>query len=228
LLCFVLQFLLPPVLASQGYFCLIAEGREAEVGQLLSKDPVLANMTDELGRSPLHVAVINGHLDMVNILIRAGATVNCSDRLRQASPLHYAAFHNYPRIMLFLLSRGADPGFSDNHGNKALHIAAANGCRSTVEILLQHGAKPDVFNKNWQTPLHLAASAGSSRDDFPHASNNDRDYLEVARLLLLAGAASQIQDIWQNQPLTIAWRNDRRRGFAREFDRLVKTFARTR
>ena len=200
---------------------LIRDGDVKQIRASLARDNVLANMTDEIGMSPLHIAVINGHLRIVNILINAGAEVNATDRLKRRTPLHYAAFHSYPKIMLFLLSRQADHSMADSEGNQALHFATANGCYSTVDILLQHLANPDCLNQNWQTPLHLAAYAGRRRDLFPNAAKKDNDYLDVTRLLLLQGATPGIRDIWQNLPETIAWQNTAGKNFARAFTRLM-------
>jgi ankyrin repeat protein len=200
---------------------LIREGELEQVRASLARDSVLANMADEIGMSPLHIAVISGHLRIVNVLINAGAEVNATDSLKRLTPLHYAAFHNYPRIMLFLLSRRADHSMADSEGNQALHFAAANGCYSTVDILLQHLANPDCLNKNWQTPLHLAAYAGNRRDHFPCASKKSDDYLDVTRLLLLQGATPGIRDIWQNLPETIAWQHSGGKKFAQAFTRLM-------
>jgi len=191
------------------------------VRRSIARDKILVNMADEIGRSPLHIAVINGNLRMVNVLINGGAEVNAVDSLKRLTPLHYAAFYNYPKIMLFLLSRRADHGMADSDGNQPLHFAAANGCSSTVEILLQHRANPDGLNKNWQTPLHLAAFAGTRRDLFPCASADKSIYLAVTRLLLNGGATTGIKDIWQNIPETIAWQHGRQKEFAQRFTQMI-------
>ena len=206
---------------ASGFHDLIREGELEQVRASLARDSVLANMADEIGMSPLHIAVISGNLRIVNVLINAGAEVNATDHLKRRTPLHYAAFHNYPKIMLFLLSRRADHSMADSEGNQALHFAAANGCYSTADILLQHLANPDCLNQNWQTPLHLAAFAGSQRDLFPFASVKSDDYLDVTRLLLLQGATPGIKDIWQNLPETIAWQHSGGKKFARTFTRLM-------
>lgn len=203
---------------------LIRNGELEKVRRSLADDDVLANMADEIGMSPLHIAVINGHLRIVNVLINAGAEVNASDRLKQMTPLHYAAFYNYPRIMLFLLSRRADHSMADSGGNLPLHFAVANGCYSTTDILLQHRANPDCLNQNWQTPLHLAAYATNNREQFPAALKKEDDYLEVAKLLLREGATRGIKDVWQNLPETIAWQGANRRDFARSFTRIMTSF----
>ncbi len=207
---------------------LVVNGELAAVRRAIARDSVLATMNDELGRSPLHLAVINGHMALVNVLINAGADVNAVDGLKQYTPLHYAAFYSYPGIMMFLLSRRADFLIADRDGNLPIHLAAANGCRATVEALLLHRASPDCLNNNWQTPLHLVARAAGNLQDYPAASDRDDDYLEVARLLLSAGAITGIHDIWRNLPETIAWQKDRKSLFPGKFEKLLKEFGRTR
>ena len=207
---------------------LVADGNLAAVRREIARDPVLVEIPDDLGRSPLHLAVINGHLAIVNVLINAGANTNARDRVKHYTPLHYAAFHSFPKILQFLISRRADVHIADQNGNFPLHFAAANGCPATVDILLTHNANPDCMNKNWQTPLHLAARATANQKEFPAASQNESGYLEVARLLLRAGATNGINDIWQNRPETLAWQQSSRSDFPRRFSSLLRQFGRTR
>ncbi len=217
-----------PLFAVSSFFELIINGELDAVRRQITRDPVLATMADELGRSPLHLAVIHGHLAIVNVLINAGADVNGVDRLKNYTPLHYAAFYSFPKIMQFLLSRRADVYVSDRDGNLPLHLAAANGCPATVEILLEWNSSPDCMNKNWQTPLHLAARASDNRKEFHAASKNDDNYLEVTRLLLLGEATAGIHDIWRNLPETIAWQKDGHSTFPGRFSKLLRDFGRSR
>lgn len=204
---------------------LIRLGNLDEVRKSIARDGELYCMADELGRSPLHLAVIHGQMAIVNVLINAGADVNAVDRLKKYTPLHYAAFYSYPKILMFLLSRRADLFMSDDEGNLPLHLAAANGCPATVQILLQHNATPDCMNENWQTPLHLAARAVENRKEYPAASEKDEEYLKVASLLLEAGATTGLYDIWRNVPETIAWQKERNSTFPKRFSQLLKSFA---
>lgn len=219
---FLLQILALTSVCGENFHSLIKAGDAVAVSEQISKHKVFVNMSDELGRSPLHLAVIHGHLNIVNILIKAGAEVNSIDRLKSLTPLHYAAFHNFPKIMLFLLSRGALTDVKDSDGNRPLHFAAANGCRSTVEILLNHQAHPDAWNTDWQTPLHLVALAGTDRKRFFAASEKVDDYIAVAQLLLKAGATPNILDAWQDRPETIAWRMAGSSDFPAKFSELIR------
>jgi len=215
-------------LAADPFHRQVADGDLDGVRRALARNPILATMNDELGRSPLHLAVINGQHAMVNVLINAGAEVNAVDGLKKFTPLHYAAFYSYPKILEFLLTRRADILAQDIDGNLPLHFAAANGSPATVRILLENNSGPDCLNNNWQTPLHLAAAAVENQKSFPAASKDEKDYLEVAKLLLQAGATLGIHDIWRNLPETIAWRKDHRSTFPRRFEELMRQKGRTR
>ncbi len=221
--CFLL--LIWPSLFAQAadFHALVKNGELQSVRRQISRDKILVNMKDEIGRSPLHIAVISGHLAVVNVLIKAGAEVNAAERFKNLTPLHYAALYNFPKIMLFLLSRGAVVNACDNDGNSALHYAAANGCRTTVEILLQHQAMVNIYNRQWQTPLHFCAYAGQDIQRAGFVSKQQADFIEVARLLLQAGANPSMRDIWQNMPESIAWQNSPEKDFAEKFSELVRT-----
>ncbi len=65
-----------------------------------------ANLSDYDGRTPLHLAASEGHLDVVQYLISKGAQVNIRDRWG-GSPLSDAERGKFNNIVNFLLSVGA-------------------------------------------------------------------------------------------------------------------------
>ncbi len=220
----MLALSMPGIARASSFHGLVVAGELDAVRRAIAHDSDLATMNDELGRSPLHLAVINGHMALVNVLINAGADVNAIDPLKGWTPLHYAAFYRYPGIFLFLLGRRGDFLVADRFGNLPMHLAAATGCPEIVKHLLQHGASPDCLNDDWQTPLHLAARASDNHDAYPAASKSDADYLEVAKLLLEAGATTGIHDIWRNLPETLALKSSRRSDFSARFNRLMREY----
>ena len=68
---------------------------------------------------------------------------------------------------------------ADNSGNTALHEAAASNLAGAVQRLLKAGAGRDAVNNASQTPLVVAAI---------------RNSLDVARVLVLAGADTALAD----------------------------------
>ena len=196
---------------------LVTNGLTARVKAAIKQDSRLAGLKDELGRSPLQLAAEAGHLDLVNILINAGADLDHCDRLKGYTALHYAAMHNFPKILSFLLSRGADLHLQDNDGNFPLHLCVANGCFETVEILVNHSADVNCMNRAWQTPLHLAAFAGKNRQDFPYARNDRNAFLKIAAILVSNGAYPSLRDNADDLPATIAARHHPGSAFLRKF-----------
>lgn len=191
--------------AQADFYEKLRNGDSVEVKKMIERDPILLRMRDELGRFPLHLAVISGDRRMVKTLLEAGAQVNLPDRLRNYRPLHYAALHNHPRIMLLLLAHGAHLNVEDREGFYPLHFAAANGSLTTVEILLRHEADGNCTNHFSQTPLHLVARGTKNTSDFPAAARDDDSYLQVATLLMRSGAFYHLQDYRNDTPLSIAF-----------------------
>lgn len=187
------------------FYAKLRDGRSIEVKKMIEREPILLRMRDELGRLPLHVAVISGDRRMVKTLLEAGARVDLPDRLRSYYPLHYAAIHNHPRIMLLLLAHGASVNVEDREGFFPLHLAAANGSLTAVEILLRHEADGNCTNHFIQTPLHLVARGTKNTSDFPAAARDDESYLEVASLLMRSGAFYHLHDFRNDTPLSIAF-----------------------
>jgi ankyrin repeat protein len=85
------------------------DGDLARVQQLLAaKYPV--NRFDDLGKTPLHYAVAEEHMEVVDALLRAGAHVNARDEHRIGdTPLgEYAGSCSYEMVKR-LVDAGADP-----------------------------------------------------------------------------------------------------------------------
>ena len=102
--------------------------------------------------SPLGIAVLLGHLPVVQALLAhggAGAAANATDTWRKAyeltaSPLACAAACDQPLAMVQrLLNAGADMGHATKKGVSALSVAAVKGDISLMRLLLQHGAPVD-------------------------------------------------------------------------------------
>ena len=78
--------------------------------------------------SPLHRACEKGHIEVVRILIGAGADVNLSINdgalLFAETPLHRAAMEGHTNVVTFLVKNGAKVGTTDIDGNSALHKAS--------------------------------------------------------------------------------------------------------
>ena len=91
---------------------------------------------DDDGDTPLHVAVLNGHLDMVERLLSLGAGVEPAERMSGRTPLHYAALGGLRNIVEALLKHGANPNVRDACGETPLALAED---KETADLLVKHG-----------------------------------------------------------------------------------------
>ncbi|KAA0185154.1 Cortactin-binding protein 2 [Fasciolopsis buskii] len=65
------------------------------------------NCKDEVGRSPLHYAALNGHFEIIRLLLSNKATVDVADA-NNVTPLHLAARKDHLRCAQLLCMAGAD------------------------------------------------------------------------------------------------------------------------
>ena len=131
------------------------------------------------GMTALHWAAEAGDVEMVGMLLYAGANLQGVTRLGDYTPLHLASKAGKDRVVAQLLEAGADPSAYTTTGDVTpLHFAAASGSTATVEALLDHGADVDVTESvRGQTALMLAAG---------------RNRVAVVQLLLDQGADPSI------------------------------------
>ena len=97
------------------------------------------NDVDDNGRTGLHIAAINGNLQITAILIKASARLDVRDRLGN-TPLHLAADRSQFEVAKLLLDAGAPPDAENKNGMTPLMTAASRGNLDLVQALLAKGA----------------------------------------------------------------------------------------
>ncbi|XP_051634876.1 ankyrin repeat domain-containing protein 26-like [Manacus candei] len=103
--------------------------------------------------TPLHLACINGHADVVRFLAGKNCKLNRRDKYKR-SPLMLAVQHQHRDCVAILLEHGANHDHRAATGNTALHFAVLMSSKSLVELLLEHGADiaPDPCWPSLLTP----------------------------------------------------------------------------
>jgi ankyrin repeat protein len=87
-------------------FSAAASGDLDEVKRLVLDCGVDPKIKDILGRTPLHHAASNGHLNVVEFLLEHGADPNIGDK-NGNTPLHYAASGGHLDVVKLLRERGS-------------------------------------------------------------------------------------------------------------------------
>jgi len=114
-----------------------------------------------VGQPPLCVAVSNGNIGIIRILLEAGADIDAHTRDGGETALHLAAKNGRSDIVDLVLAAGArlDKKTTET-GDTPLHYAAER-CASlaTIVALLRMGAKYDALNASGRTPAEVALDA---------------------------------------------------------------------
>ena len=158
----------------------ILEDDRPRVRTLLKADPRLATCLIDaaqlyelkifhwiyVGDTALHLAAAGYRVELVRLLLVAGADPNSIINHRRSGPLHYAAdgYINGPawnakrqvETIQCLLEAGAEINAQDKNGASPLHRAVRTRCATAVKCLLKAGGTPTLKNKSGSTPFHLA------------------------------------------------------------------------
>ena len=126
--------------------------------------------------------LLQGYADIVALLLKAGAPVNCPVTEDSSTPLHKACAGtktgHLPCVKL-LIDGGADVHALNKWRETPLLTAANHGQAGAVEALLEAGADPCKCTDTGWSPLSIAAYKGHD---------------EVVRLLLEEGAPTEEDD----------------------------------
>lgn len=123
----------------------------------------LLNWQDYEGRTPLHFAVADGNVTVVDVLTSyESCNITSYDNLFR-TPLHWAALLGHAQIVHLLLERnksGTIP--SDSQGATPLHYAAQSNFAETVKVFLKHPSVKDDSDLEGRTSFMWAAGKGSN------------------------------------------------------------------
>jgi len=123
---------------------------------LNQRHPVVAGFDD--GYTPLLIAARNGAVEIVKLLIDAGADVRARDAMFCAEPVHKAAYMGHAEVARVLIDSGkADINVQGPmNGYTPLHDSLWHANTEAAEAFLEAGAQLDIRAWDGLTPLQIA------------------------------------------------------------------------
>jgi ankyrin repeat protein len=121
----------------------------------------------------LYTSTEEGHLEVVELLIRHGADVNRSPQgqvardlhIENQTPLLIACMRNHETIIRHLIESGANVNVTSERGSSPFLAICQHNNVELARLLIQHGARHDVEAKNLYdgkiNGLIVAAESGS-------------------------------------------------------------------
>ncbi len=109
--------------------------------------------------SSLHMAVMSGDRDQVQVMISAGADVNAK-MTRGWTPLMVAAKYGNTEIMSLLIQNRANINLTDDEGNTALMMAVTGRRLAAVRLLLNNRADRRIKNSSGLDAVNIAKLSG--------------------------------------------------------------------
>jgi ankyrin repeat protein len=158
-------------ISDQQLMAAVTEGNHSRVQALLAdgvevndRYPRVNGFND--GHTPLHVAARDGHTEIVQTLLTAGADVNASEPVFGAVPLHKAVYNGHADITRILAeSPDIDLNYQGaTNGYTPLHDALWHGYADCARILLEAEARLDVAGRDGKTPYDIAADTFGAED----------------------------------------------------------------
>jgi ankyrin repeat protein len=139
-----------------------------------------------VGDTALHLAAAGYRVEIVGLLLAAGADPNSAMNHRRSGALHYAADgyisgggwnpQRQVETIRRLIEAGADVNAQDKNGAAPLHRAVRTRSAGAVKCLIEYGADVMLRNKPGSTPFHLAVQntgRGGSGEDVAKAAQRE-------------------------------------------------------
>ncbi|PMB63503.1 Fibronectin type 3 and ankyrin repeat domains protein 1 [Beauveria bassiana] len=151
---------------------------------------VAVDTRNAVGRTPLFYAVINGHRELVQVLLRAGADQSASDNMLRDA-LSFAAQFGHADIVGDLVAHGAGVNARNATGVTALHWAALGPDETTLQVLVEAGADVGAKTSSSSMPLEWAIEVGNEQS--------------VAMLLKIRPDVNRSYGLWHVEPELDTW-----------------------
>ena len=136
----------------------------------VERDPLAIHCRGWIGDTPLHWSSHNGHSDIVELLLEAGADVEADEiNCYGGKPLHWAS-ECRPEVVLLLLKHGAEvDSLNAKQGSRycgitplGMNVLMEDDCEEVTKILIEAGADTSVTFEG-KTLREIAEEKGNKK-----------------------------------------------------------------
>ena len=159
-------------LADRTGKALIKFSKTRSFHELLKTQRFLINVQDEDGNTPIHLSILYGNFDLLEIFVDVALTIPYQNLInlknhKNLTPLLMASMVNEVEVCEFLLEANADLTHTDLNGNNVVHIACKNKNLNLLKSIIKYIDKTCSYgvlnctNHDGYSPLHLAVLSES-------------------------------------------------------------------
>lgn len=132
--------------------------RYLDIAKELIKKRAEVNMKNQDGATPLHLAVMEGHLDLTKVLLDAGAKIKDKEK---NNAIHLATSTDQSEILKLVINENKSK-LNDQNADKntPLHLALNIGNIDIIRILIDNGANINIKDNEGKTAVQLAIKIG--------------------------------------------------------------------
>ncbi len=193
-----------------------------------------ATSTPSIGSEALYTAIEKGDVEMVRLLVEAGADVNAAEGFGGNTPLHEAVEKGDVEIVKILVAAGADVEAKGYFDRTPLTLATEEGATEIMQILLGSGPDADTsasgedkeaastpsigsealytaIEKGDVAMVRLLVEAGADVNAAAGFGGNtplheavEQGDVEIVKILVAAGADVEAKGYFDRTPLTLA------------------------
>ncbi|KAB7494203.1 Ankyrin-3 [Armadillidium nasatum] len=132
-----------------------AQDGKTNIAALLLENGANVNALTSNGFSSVHLAAANGHVQVIELLLKYKATISS-----KISSLQLGVKNNHVEVVKFLIKNGALINCKDSDGLSPLHISVQNCNVELTNFMIENGANINAKTLLGVTPLHLSLQHG--------------------------------------------------------------------
>ncbi len=170
-------------------------GAENAVDWFLSKPSTNVNIQNTSGVTPLYLAILFNHVNIIDTLLVAKANKLIENK-NGSSFMHIAAMSGHLNVIEWALKNGFDVDCTSKFDLTPLYLALFYNQSAAVDLLLTCRANKDFKDKDGQGFLHRAALCENQED------NEDCGHLNVMRWMLAQPYIAKNIDLKNGNKLT--------------------------